>query len=167
MEKSNCRLFHKRIPLALLLVVVLLAGASVGTAWAYFTATTSADGGYTFTAPDIHEEITDKTKVITITNDEKGVLTYVRAKAVTAEKYKNSLTYGLAAGWEQGGEWFYYTAPLEPGDSTTALTVTIGAPADEKDDQNFNIIVVYEDTPADEGKTMMECWESSNGGDAS
>ena len=95
MEKSNCRLFHKRIPLALLLVVVLLAGASVGTAWAYFTATTSADGGYTFTAPDIHEEITDKTKVITITNDEKGVLTYVRAKAVTAEKYKNSLTYGL------------------------------------------------------------------------
>lgn len=166
MENKNYRLFHKRIPLTLLLAAVLLAGASIGTARAYFTATTSADGGYTFAAPDIHERIDGKTKVITISNDERGVLTYVRAKAVTAEKYKNSLTYGLAAGWEQSGEWFYYTTPLEPGAETTALNVTIKAPADEKDDQNFNIIVVYEDTPADEGKTMMECWADSNGGDA-
>lgn len=137
--------------------VVLPLGIAGGSALAYFTANTTAAGGYAVEVgmdTDIDEEFSNWTKHITIKNSPDGGAVYVRAKAFSGSQY--SLTYPGTTGWYNGGDGYWYYAdangkptPLEPGKTTSELLVQItNMPADEADQkEEFNVIVIYEQMP--------------------
>lgn len=135
--------------------VVLPLSVAGGSALAYFTANTTASGGYPVwvgTDTVIEEEFGNWTKHITITNSANsngGGPVYVRAKAFSGDKY--SLKYS-GSGWSDGGDgYWYYTDNgyvLKPGESTSVLDVKIeNVPADEAEKEEFNVIVIYERMP--------------------
>lgn len=135
------------------LALVLVLGASMGSAWAYFTANAEAAGGYPIRLggrTDIGEDFSAWTKHITVSNEEGGQPVYVRAKAFSGSEY--SLIYSDASGlWTPGGDgYYYYGAILNGGETTDELLVKIaGVPedADLEDAESFNVVVVYESTP--------------------
>ena len=157
--------------LALALTLVLCTG--VGPALAYFTDSSTAEGGialnlgYTTT---ITETVTNLIKQLTIKNEE-GVDVFIRARAFVGGDY------GLSVGgdnWTADGDWYVYSLPVSATDSTKPLTVTVNnVPASLIDDDSFNVAVVYESTPAqyDENGTAYANWDitlvtgsSSSGG---
>ena len=131
-----------------IVVLALIAAATIQPVLAYFTANTRAGGGYTIhqqSKTTIQEEFADWTKQITIENQE-GEPVYVRAKAFAGSAY--TLTYS-GEGWMEGEDgWYYYSAPLAEGESTgSALNVKIGNVPKAEADAGFNVAVVYESTP--------------------
>lgn len=170
---------------AFLAVCILLAGASVKKAYAYFTTYATAKGGYVFTDNTEIEEYVDADKHIrirtgnsTVTNEDGTTETlgttpvYVRAKAIVAQKYSDYVDYygygqdnadDEGGYWADGGDdWYYFTRVLSGVDETTVLDVTVEAPKDEENQQSFNIVVVYEKTPAIEGMEYEECWAAAD-----
>ena len=128
------------------LAVVLAVGVTAVPALAYFTAHTEAVGNVPIslgTTTTITEDLPDPlTKVVTI-NNQGPEACWVRVKAYSAYP----LEYTPGENWKENGDYFDYTEILEAGDDTTALTVKVTPPADPKQDENFNVIVVYEATP--------------------
>ena len=175
---------------ALLAVCVLIAGASVKRAYAYFTTYATAKGGYVFADNTQIEEYVDSDKHIKIRTgntpatdedgkpllDENGYQVmlgttpiYVRAKAIVAKKYSEYVGYNINAAdsqggtWTDGGDgWYYFTRVLSGVDETTVLDVTVTAPKDEENQQSFNIVVAYEKTPAIEGMDYKACWAAAD-----
>ena len=138
----------------ILLTVVaaaLVLSISVGGAWAYFTATTSASGGVTVKAgpkTDITEpDVSAWTKHVVITNDEDSPSVFARARAYAGADY--TLTYS-GEGWTDGGDgWWYCDEAIAPGGESPELLIAIGnIPEKPEDGQSFNVQVVYEATPA-------------------
>lgn len=137
--------------------VVLPLGIAGGSALAYFTANTTAAGGYAVEVgmdTEIDEEFSDWTKHVTITNKTGGGAVYVRAKAFSGSLY--NLTYTGTTGWHEGTDGYWYYAdgsgkptPLKPGETTSELLVEItGMPEKEEDKkEEFNVIVIYEQMP--------------------
>ncbi len=141
----------RRQILLTVLAVALVLSVSIGGAWAYLTARTSAKGGITVNAgptTDITEpDVSSWVKHVVITNDEDSSPVFVRARGYAGQLY--TLTYS-GDGWTDGGDgWWYCDEAVEPGGSTPELLVTIGgAPADPENGQSFNVAVLYEATPA-------------------
>ena len=85
MKKRSC------YPAALVLsAAVMMAGAGVGKAWAYFTTYTEAAGGYTVHLGDrteITEEFTNWTKHVVITSEEDSEPVYIRVRAFCGSRY--------------------------------------------------------------------------------
>ena len=140
--------------LLIFLAVVMVLGASVGSAMAYFTASRTVMGGYVINLkPDPHivEEVTDH-KAVTITNAVDAGPVFVRVKAFTGTEYEDLLTYDCDDGhWFKGAQGFYYyDLTLEAGAATSVLNVRISAvlPEDAEIGERSNVIVVYEGTPA-------------------
>lgn len=132
------------------LAVVLVLTASIGSAMAYFTAYTTAAGGYTInlgSKTTIEETFSDWTKHVVISNAEKSEPVFVRARAFGGSAF--TIT-GSGSGWRDGGDGFwYYEEPLAGGSSTAELTFSIeGVPENALVGDSFNIVVVYESTPA-------------------
>ncbi len=138
------------------LALVLIAGASMGTAWAYFTTYATMKGGVTLSLGDtteITERVDQNKKVVVISADEKSQPVFVRVKAFCSAEY--SLTYE-GTGWTLGtDDYYYYGEPIGANEDTTELTITIlgadGNPIKVTDNaepgDEFNIIVVYETVP--------------------
>ena len=159
-----------------LAVCVLIAGASVKRAYAYFTTYATAKGGYVFTDNTQIEEYVDADKHIKIRTGETTIdgetlgttPIYVRVKAIVAEKYEEYVDYAVPAKDEKGGEWvkegewYYYTRVLSGVDETSVLDVTVSAPKDEENQQSFNIVVAYEKTPAIDGMDYKACWAEAD-----
>lgn len=137
---------QRRIVLAILAFVLVL-GASIAPAMAYFTTYTQARGGFTVhlqTTTGIDERFEDWTKYVTITNTE-GKPVFVRARAFAGSTYE--LTYG-GDGWTAGADgWYTYDAPLAEGQSTAELTVHIGNLPEATENAQIGVAVVYESTP--------------------
>ena len=74
--------------------LVLVGGASVGSAYAYFTTYTEASGGVVFemgaTKTEIHEDVKDGMKIVSIENT-GDYACYVRVTAFAGSEY--TLTY--------------------------------------------------------------------------
>lgn len=140
--------------IAVALGAVLALGLSVGPAMAYFTDSTMASGGLVVNVKpdtDITEEFDSNGKHITITNSENATCAvFVRARAFASL----DVTYS-GSGWHQGvaangedPEWWYYDTELAPNSSTSTLDAKITFPADAEVGDNYNVVVVYESTPA-------------------
>ena len=143
---------RRTIFLAVLAAALVLV-MGIGSAFAYFTATTSAAGSITISLEprtEIHEpDVINGVKHIVITNEEDAEPAWVRAQ-VFAGASAGELTVD-GSGWTDGGDgWYYYDAILEPGGQTEELLVTISRLVDTEDapeeGDNFNVVVVYEST---------------------
>lgn len=142
--------------LILAIAAALLAIASVGVTYSYFTTYATAKG--TIELPldqrtEIDEEFGDWTKSVTISNtapagNASSMTVFVRAKGFAGAAYP--LVYSSDGSWTLGDDgYYYYGEPLAPGQTTSKLDVKItGVPEDAADDAAFNVVVVYETTPA-------------------
>lgn len=144
MKRRSC------YPAALVLsAAVMIAGAGVGKAWAYFTTYTEAAGGYTVHLGDrteITEEFTNWTKHVVITSEEDSEPVYIRIRAFCGSRY--TLQYS-GEGWSQGADgYYYYGNAVSGGASTASLDLKINnIPEDPEELERFNVVVIYESAP--------------------
>ena len=135
----------------LVTAALLLASAGIGKAAAYFTTYAEVKGSMPIHLGDtttITEETDGTEKEVTITNSlNSNKAVWVRAKAITGEKYKEGLVYSETENWTEDGEWHIYNEPLEPGE-TAQMHVSITDWPKEDVGKDFNVVIVYETTPA-------------------
>ena len=134
-----------------LLAAVLVLSAAIPSAMAYFTTYTRAKGGYTIRlsrTTTVTEEYGDWQKSVTIQNTEGGAV-FVRAKGFVGTESGIALNYS-GEGWSAGDDgWYYYYPAVIAGASSKPLLVSISNYPKALDaGDNFNVIVVYESTPA-------------------
>jgi len=140
--------------------VALVLVASLGSAMSYFTTYAEARGGHILNMEtQIEEEVYDWTKHIVITSAENSLPVYVRAKAFAPDYL--TLVYS-GTNWTLGDDGFYYYGPvLQNGSQTEELLVQINdIPADVKEGDDFNVVVVYECTRATDldGEVIEPNW---------
>ena len=131
---------------------MLVATIGVGSALAYFTSYTSANGGkeisLDFTKTDLKENMGDGVKKLTITNAENAERCYVRLRALVGDDFKDRIKYlepSENKNWIVADDsYVYYKNILEPGESTTEIDVLFNL--DNLTD-SFNIIIIQESTP--------------------
>ncbi len=135
----------------LVTAALLLASAGIGKAAAYFTTYVEVKGSMPVHLGDtttITEETDGTQKEVTITNSvNSNKAVWVRAKAITGEKYKEGLVYSETENWTEDAEWYVYNEPLEPGEEAR-MHVSITDWPKEDVGKDFNVVIVYETTPA-------------------
>ena len=160
----------RNICLSLLAAASVLA-MGVNGALAYFTTYTTAEGGLPIHLGDrteIVEDFSNKTKHITITSDADSEPVYIRARAFCT-RYPFAYRSVVDGAWTRdpgnnhlipdadAGQYWYYTAIVNGGESTSTLDVIIEIPSKDdlaasgqpglEDGDSFNVIVIYESTP--------------------
>ncbi len=130
----------------------LVVSASVGTAYSYFTTYARTTGGYTIELGDrttIEEEFDSWTKRVTIKVSDDSQPVFIRAIAFGPDEYPLEIS---GDGWTEGGDgYWYYNEAVPAGESTSVLNVKITdvpKATDVTDEQEFNVVVNYETTPA-------------------
>lgn len=127
--------------------MLLVGSLSIPEAMAYFTTYVRAEGGYEITLgsrTDIHEDVSDMTKEITIENTGKSEC-YARVRVFCGSRIE--IAYEAEEGWSQQGDgYWYYDTILPAGGVSTALHAKIKLPSEDYKD-SFNVIVVQECTP--------------------
>lgn len=147
---------------ALIVVAALFTG--VGKTLAYFTTYAQAKGTVGITLGDkteITEDMDQKTKVVKISNSSDSQPVFVRVKAFSGSIY--DLKYQGDDNWTPGDDgYYYYALPLDPGQSTTELKVTIQFPENADSGDNFDVVVIYETTPVfyDESGNPKADWNN-------
>lgn len=143
---------NKRRLLLALLAVIMVLSVSIGSALAYFSTYTVAEGKKPIkVVPDttITEDVANETqKVVTVTNAGNAPC-FVRATAFAPTGVTLGTTGGN--GWSaQNSEGFWvYGEVLMPGETTAELVIPIsGIPAAANEGDALNIAVVYESTTA-------------------
>ncbi len=134
------------------LALILVLGAGIGESLAYFSTYAEAKGGYVIELGDrteLKEEFSNWTKRVTVVSAEDSEPVFIRVKAFCGSRY--SLSYLDESGrWSLGDDGYYYYSEIVPGGGSTAeLQIRIGnVPASVKDGDSFNVIVIYESSPA-------------------
>lgn len=129
--------------------LMLVATIGVGSALAYFTTYTRAEGSkeltLNFSETEINEKIIDKQKVISLSNTGEADI-YVRVKALVGEDHPIVYSEPENAGkWVPGADGFYYyTDILAPGEATSEILV--GFTLADENAASFNVIIVQEST---------------------
>ncbi len=139
----------KRNKLAVtMLAVMLVLGMGVGTAWSYFTDSTTAEGSVSVhvkPTTTITEENGPGTKTIRIRNTSENVPVYVRARVYAADELGANAS---GSGWSGSIDaWYDYDEPLAVGSETQPLNVSFALKHEARDGDETNVIVVYECVP--------------------
>ena len=145
--------WSKKTICLVLTALVLVAGLGVGSAMAYFTTYAMAKGSEAvvlkFGDTEIDEDVVAGQKQIVLKNTGDGAC-YVRLKALTGDKYKDSLVYSEpdnAGKWTPGADGYYYFSDIVvPKGTSTELEVKFAFPAEEEP-TDFNVIIIQECTP--------------------
>ena len=135
--------------------VALVLGMGMGSAWAYFTDTTTATGSLQIMPETtrITEENGGGTKTIRIQNTSEKAPVWVRARVFAAAELGADASGEKWSGSIDG--WYTYGEVLPAGQETEPLTVKF-ALKDGKTDENqegaetgdeMNVVVVYECVP--------------------
>lgn len=149
---------RKNIILAVL-ASIMTVGLTIGSAMAYFTTYVTAKGGVPLgERTDVRIEeprVFEWQKEIIIQAEEGNIPAYVRVKAFAPEGL--TLTYN-GEGWHDGGDGFYYyEKALDPGEAAKPIYVKINdIPEEVKEDDSFNVIVIYESTTAVDGAGQVD-----------
>lgn len=161
------------------LSATLSVAAFAGTAYAYFTSHTQAEGSHTIELgynSEISEEIENGNKSITMMNTGDTEI-MVRVQLFYGTGINGNITVETpgAEGWVKGGldgqETWTYTKVLAPngqdGDKTTVLPVNVSAPAGT-DLSSFDVTVIGQTSLAyydEAGNPHAVLWEPTNNGD--
>ena len=145
---------RKILPLAATTIALVL-GMGVGSAWAYFTDTTTATGALEILPETtrITEENGAGTKTIRIQNTSEESPVWVRARVFAASELGANASGDKWSGSIDG--WFTYGEPLPAGEETEALKVTFALKHPKTDEypegvepgDETNVVVVYECVP--------------------
>lgn len=126
---------------------------------AYFTDTTSADGGFKLMlepTTTITETYGRRQKHLIVHNDQNSVTVWVRAKSLSSLE-----TTSEGNNWTQSNDgWFYYTKPLKANEDTNELTVTIEFPETQtttKTDETGNSQVIVYNYTNDQDTHEVTC----------
>lgn len=139
---------NKKILAAAAIVLPLTIGS--GSALAYFTANVTAAGGRAVevgTNTDITEEVENGWKKISITNTGGGAV-FVRVKIFVNSLERVDIYDGNDKWTLEDDNYYYYNEALEPGDTTELLEADVKNNVGLIQD-NYNVVVVYEQTPAE------------------
>lgn len=143
------RKFHKKTLIMAAATLALTGTLSVGSAMAYFTSYSTAEGsvkinmGFTETVP--HEEVDSGGKHVTIENT-GDYDCFVRVKAFAPVE----LTYSAPdGGWSEGEDGYWYYDEILPAGQTTTkeLNITYEFPEGKEKPEEFNVIVIQECSP--------------------
>ena len=156
----------KGTKLLAVLALVLVLGASIPPAMAYFTGSIHAESRKVLTlgsTTNVGETFGEWTKNVTVANTQ-GVEVYVRVRAYAPDTVAGetvTLTYS-GIGWSANGEWQQYASPVAAEQSSGPLTVTIsGVPAGAEAGTDFHVVVVYESVPVtygEDGNPLAADW---------
>lgn len=132
----------------------MVASLTMKGALAYFTTYVSAGGSYVVnlgSQTEIHEDLSDMTKHISITNTSQINDCFVRVKVFYGGDLNVSYQDKSESGdlWtysEKDGYW-YYGPILAAGQSTEILDVKIKDLPEDFDRDSFNVVVIQECTP--------------------
>lgn len=135
--------------------VVLPLSVGIGSALSYFTDNVSSSGGYAVEVGEPQTEITETfgnwTKHVTVTNTGE-IPVYIRARAFSGSQYElvySGETGADGAAWTVSGDYYEYNRLLGVGETTPVLNIEIkNVPQDATDRDSFNVVVIYERTPA-------------------
>ncbi len=153
------------------LVVMLVVGASIGAALAYFTTSAETSGAGTV-VPEVRTRIEEPkpsewTKHVNIVADADSGPVWVRVRAFADPQYKLTYPGAEAAGWTQQGDWYVYGSILTAGQAADTFDIHIdGVPADAVDGDTIDVIVVHEYTPVTygaDGEPQAPVWPSEGG----
>ena len=149
MEMKRMKKYKKLIAVSAA-ALAMTAAFTLDNAMAYFTTQTEAGGSHTVSlgaTTEIQEEVSSKTKHVTVVNTSESNECFVRVKVfsgryVTCTPTGNNWTYD-----EEDGYWYYGPA-VAPKGTTDVLDVSIQIdPAKEEEIKDFNVVVVQECTP--------------------
>lgn len=172
----------KKSMILLALIVVMVMGAGIGSAWAYFTTYAEAEGGYIVKLGDtttLEENVVNLHKAVSITSEPTSEPVWIRVKAYYAEgdlhiNEEGSESY--SAKWSLGNDgWWYYSDVVTAGETTEVLDVSIEGVEVAEDDilnpskvEDFDVIVVYESIPVEydeNGDPLTPDWNAEIGDD--
>lgn len=135
----------KNRSILLVIALALVLSLTVGLTLAYFSDHTEAKGGSKLALggkSEIHEEVDNDKKVVTIENTGETNLV-VKVMIVGPAQ----MTVDAGDGWVQfdGDDFYYYNKILAPGESTTSITANTGDyPAGTDLGDAYQIVVVHE-----------------------
>ena len=147
--------------------ILLILGASAGSAYAYFTTYATARGGRTIHLGDTttwHEDFDSWTKQVSITLSKDSQPVFIRVKAFGPSEYE--LQYSGDEKWSPGADGYYYFSDVvQPGGTTSVLDIhidNIPESVNIAEDIEFNVAVIYETTPAryNEDGTAYADWSA-------
>ena len=130
-------------------ITLIISAVAVKPTMAYFTDTTKAEGSFQIKIgdgdPEIHEEVVEMTKKITIKNTGDYPI-FVRAKAIYPDDC--TITFEPTGGWSDGKDgYYYYKDPVGPKESTPADTpLTLKITRAETSKGDFNVVIIQEAT---------------------
>lgn len=160
---------YKKVWIASAAALCMVGAMALPGALAYFTTYVSAGGSQVVhmgSQTEIHEDVTNMTKHVAITNTSQINDCYVRVKVFHGGQLKVSYTDKSDTGnlWsyaEEDGYWYY--GPILPaGKSTEILDVEIGGLPEDFDRDSFNVVVIQECTPViyDEAGNPTADWST-------
>ena len=133
---------------ALICAVVLTLMVSSGVTLAYFSDYETALGEAKINLSDrteIHEEVTDKEKKISIKNT--GTEDFADVVVRVAIYGPDEMKVTLGDGWTENGGYYYYNKVLKPGEESSQITANIEDIPKTIDLSELEIIVVHESAP--------------------
>lgn len=150
------RNMSRKFAAVLALVLVACLAMATGTAYAYYTDTTKANGMISFQwepdepPTDVEEELYGLNKTIRVRNtgNENAADALVRVKLVHPDPSKMEGGVGIEvkkadADWTEADGWLYYNTPVAPGESTSDITVDVEV-KDKDKLRPFDIVVVQQ-----------------------
>jgi hypothetical protein len=163
-EKRNKKMWMLPAAALAMTAFLTLEGAS-----AYFTTYVSAGGSRVIhmgSETEIHEDLSNMTKHISITNTSQINDCFVRVKVFHSGQFQVSYRDRSESGslWtysEADGYW-YYGPVLLAGASTEILDAKIENLPENFDRDSFNVVVIQECTPAvyDEDGNLSADWDT-------
>lgn len=152
-DKKNVG-YYRGLAVASAAALIMVAAANFEDASAYFTTYVSAGGSeivHMGSTTELHEDVTDMTKHISVTNASQTNDCFVRVKVFYGGQLQVSFTDRSESGdaWsysEKDGYW-YYNSILPAGASTEILDAKIGDLPVDFDRDSFNVVVIQECTP--------------------
>lgn len=143
--------------IAVLSVAVLMLFLTAVPVLAYFTTYVESSGGWIVQAEYETKLVEDVDpdrffKSVHVENLGNSCPVYVRVRAFCPSDYE--ISYGGDAGWTSDGDgWRYFQDPVDGGGKTSELTIQALAVAGDRvpvdaSGRDFNVVVVYEATPA-------------------
>ena len=173
-RKPNIRLNRTAV---LIMAVLLLLGAAVGSTVAFLTTKTDPVTN-TFTYAKVSCEVTkefkNNTKEHVQVKNTGTTDAYIRATyvvnwvdaqgniaAAVPEGYSYSVTENPGNSWKKGSDgYFYYTSPVAPSSSTegSLLTCTVTYPGPDNPEYTLSVEVLAEAIQSTPDKAVQEAW---------
>ncbi len=170
-RKPNIRLNRTAV---LIMAVLLLLGAAVGSTVAFLTTKTDPVTNtftYAKVSCEVTEEFTNNKKDNVQVRNTGTIDAYIRATYVVnwvdaqgniaasdPEGYSYSLTKNLDSKWIEKDGYFYYTSPVAPGSSTEGSLLTCTVTYPDNPEYTLSVEVLAEAIQSTPDNAVQEAW---------